>query len=116
MAKAQGAGYLDQLVAFDVRELIDDGAGNTVGQWVEQFKEPAGYLHLKSGEAVIASRLQGKHLQVITVRSNTLSRTVTTDWRVRDVRSGRTFNIRDITPTADRLKLEMLVENGTADG
>jgi SPP1 family predicted phage head-tail adaptor len=116
MSKNRGAGYLDQMVAFDKREEVDDGAGNTVGQWVEQFKSPAGYQHLRGGESVMADRLQGKHPQIITIRSNTNTRSITTDWRVRDARTDRAFNIRDITPTSDRAFLDLLVENGVADG
>jgi hypothetical protein len=39
---------------------------------------------------------------------------VTTDWRVRDVRTGTIYNIRDITPSDDRAFLDFLVQSGVA--
>jgi hypothetical protein len=65
----------------------------------------------------MAARLEGQHSQVIFVRSfPQTTRSVTTDWRVRDVRTGDTFNIRDITPTDDRQWLDFLCQKGVADG
>ena len=116
MAQTRSAGDLFFRVAFDKRVEIDDGAGNTVGEWQEQFQCRAGYTHLRGGESVMADRLQGQHTQVIFVRRSSASRQVTTDWRVRDVRDGKSFNIRDITPTDDRLWLDFLCQSGVAAG
>ncbi|NTG48973.1 head-tail adaptor protein [Agrobacterium rhizogenes] len=114
MAKARSAGDLFFRVAFDKRVVIDDGAGNKRGDWQEQFQMRAGYAHLRGGEAVMAYRLQGRHSQVAFVRSSSLSRLVTTDWRLRDIRTGIAFNIRDVTPSDDRLWLDFLCQSGVA--
>lgn len=118
MAKTRSAGDLYESVAFDRRaETHDpDDDGNTLGEWVEQFRCRAGYIHLRGGENVVASRLQGEHPQVIFVRASRQARAVTPDWRVRDVRTGIAFNIRDISPTADRAWLDFLCQSGVADG
>ena len=116
MAKPRSAGDLFYRVAFDQREEIDRGGGVTVGGWVEQFQVRAGYTPIRGGEAVMAGRLQGQQTQIIFVRSSLQSRSVNTDWRVRDVRSGVTFNIREITITGDRLWLDFLCQSGVADG
>lgn len=128
MAKDRDPGDLDQMVAFDRRAETNDphDDGNYVGDWVEQFQVAAGFIHLRGGESVLASRLQGQHVQVIFVPASKQSRSVTTDWRVRDVRSGEfdadgrwtgiTFNIRDVTPTTDRMWIDFLCESGGADG
>ncbi|WP_368517479.1 phage head closure protein [Rhizobium sp.] len=116
MATTRSAGDLFFHVAFDKRVEIDDGAGNTVGEWQEQFQCRAGFTHLRGGESVMAARLEGQHTQVIFVRSSMSTRGITTDWRVRDIRTGDTFNIRDITPTDDRLWLDFLCQKGVADG
>ncbi|MBZ9653543.1 phage head closure protein [Phyllobacterium lublinensis] len=116
MAKKTNAGSLFYTVAFDKRVQTDDGFGNTVANWQEQFQARAAYRHLRGGEAVIASRLQGKHIQVVTVRAYTATKAVTTDFRVRDARTGQTFNIRDVTPHLDRQFIDFLIESGVADG
>jgi head-tail adaptor len=116
MPKQRTTGDLLHRVAFDVREEIDNLDGNTEGHWKEQFQLRAGYLHLRGGETVLASRLQGQHSQVMFVRASLLSRRVTTDWRVRDIRTGQSFNIRDVTPSDDRLWFDFLCQSGVADG
>ncbi|RKD61552.1 head-tail adaptor protein [Rhizobium sp. WW_1] len=116
MAKPRTTGDLLHRVAFDVREEIENIDGNTEGNWREQFQLRAGYVHLRGGETVLAGRLQGQHSQVIFVRASALSRRVTTDWRVRDVLTGQSFNVRDVTPTDDRLWLDFLCQSGVADG
>lgn len=116
MAKIRSFDDLDHRVAFDRRVSVDDGYGNTVGDWQEQFKVFAGFTHLRGGEAVIASRLQGQHVQVIFVRSSTQARQVSGDWRIRDVRTGVSYNIRDITPTEDGRWIDFLTQSGVASG
>ena len=108
------ANDLTQRVALDARADADDGMGNTRSDWVEQFQCRAAYRHLRGGETVLAGRLEGRHVQVIWVRASSETRQVTTDWRVRDVRSGQKFNIRDVTHENDRQWISLLVESGVA--
>lgn len=114
MADITGAGDLYYRVAFDKRIDGDDGYGNVVSGWAEQFQCRAAFRHLRGGETVIASRLQGTHIQVITVRSSSQTRAITPDWRVRDVRTGDVFNIRDVTHETDRKWISLLCEKGVA--
>ncbi|MBD9652001.1 head-tail adaptor protein [Ensifer sp. ENS09] len=121
----RSAGDLYHRYAFDKREQIDDGAGNTVGRWIEQFSVRAGVINLRGGEAVMAGRLEGKHTQVVFVRASSQTRSISTDWRLRDVRTGAfvngkwtgvSYNIREITRSDDRQWIEVLSESGVADG
>lgn len=114
MAKQLSAGDLYYRVAFDKRGEVEDGMGNTQSGWVEQFQCRAAYLHKHGGESVMAGRLQGKHLQVITVRASSQTRQITTDWRVRDVRTGDVLNIRDVTHETNRQWISLLCERGVA--
>ncbi|BCH32634.1 hypothetical protein MesoLjLc_45640 [Mesorhizobium sp. L-8-10] len=107
-------GDLFYRVAFDRRTEVDDGLGNTLADWVEQFQCRAAYRHLRGGESVVASRLQGKHVQIIAVRASSQTRQVSTDWRVRDARTGEVFNIRDVTVETDRAFISFLCERGVA--
>lgn len=101
-------------VAFDRRAEVEDGHGNTVSDWVEEFQCRAAYRHLRGGESVMAGRLEGKHTQIIAVRASSQTRQITADWRVRDARSGNTFAIRDVTHETDRQWISLLVERGVA--
>lgn len=109
-----GAGDLFQRIAFDVHIDVDDGNGNTKGGWQERFQCRAAYRHLRGGEGVMAGRLENRHPQIITVRSSSQTRQVTADWRVRDVRSGDVFAIRDVTHETDRQWISLLCERGVA--
>ncbi|MPR62758.1 head-tail adaptor protein [Ochrobactrum intermedium] len=116
MAKA-GSGQLHYQVALLKRENVDDGMGNTVGQeWVEQFQTRGEYIHLRGSEAVMAARLQGKHTQVIRVRNSSSTRLISTDWMLRDVRTGKSFNIRDIELEVNRQFIALTCESGVATG
>lgn len=116
MARTRSAGDLNQRVAFDKREEVDRGDGVTVGAWKEHFIVSAGFLHLRGGEGVMASRLQGNHTQVIFVRASSLTKQVNTSWRIRDVRKDVIYNIRDFTATNDRQWIDFLCQSGVASG
>ncbi|MBZ5760276.1 phage head closure protein [Rhizobium sp. VS19-DR104.2] len=116
MARTRSAGDLYYRVAFDSRVEADDGAGNTVGDWEEQFQSRAGFTPLRGGEAIMAGRLQGQQTKIIFIRSSIASRQVTLEWRVRDMRTGETYNIREITPTEDRMWIDLLCQSGVAAG
>lgn len=124
MERRRGAGDLRHRYAFDKRINVKDGFGNLKGSWEQQFDCRAGLFHLRGGEKVMADRLEGHHSQIVFVRMSSLTRLVSTDWRVRDVRAGEfvdgiwkgpSFNIRDVTPTNDRAWLDFLVQSGGAD-
>jgi head-tail adaptor len=109
------AGDLVYRVAFDEKGgHTSDGAGGTTKAFAERFQCRAGFIHLRGGEAVQAARLGGQHPQVIRVRSSAQTREVTTDWRIRDVRTGEVFNVRDITLGLDRQFIDFLCQKGVA--
>lgn len=113
------AGKLKYRFAFDKRtEPVDDGFGNVVNGWAEQFKIWVGKKYIiGGGEKILAARLTGNQPVVITVRCSSLTDQITTDWRCRDLRSGETFNIRTITSADVREGYkDLLVESGVAEG
>jgi len=114
-----GAGQMDQLVAFDKREPVDDGDGNTVsGAWREMFRQPAEFVYQRGrgSETVLAARLSNRAPMFVRVRVSSQTAAVNPDWRMRDVRRGTIYNIRDITNESSRAIFDMLVESGVADG
>lgn len=134
MAKPRSAGDLVHRYAFDRRVDIDRGDGVTVGKWEEQLNVRAGVIPIRGGEAVIAGRLQGRSVQVVFIRASSLSRQISTDWRMRDVRTGEivddpkgdmvdgkkwtgvSYNVLEITISNDRAWVECLGQSGGADG
>jgi head-tail adaptor len=114
-------GQLRHRIAFDARPKIDDGAGNTDGDFEEQFIVSAAVQAKFGGESVTASRLSGRQPFTITVRRSSLTRRITTDWRARDVRSSAdieqqtVYNIQSIADLDDQREwLELLCETGVA--
>ncbi|NGO63953.1 phage head closure protein [Rhizobium daejeonense] len=106
------AGSLKERVSFAVRNEQDDGYGNTVAGWVEQFQDAAEYTHLRGGESVIAARLENRHPQIIRVRSSSRTRRVTADWRITDARAGAEFAVKDVTASTDGKWIDFLCERG----
>lgn len=107
------AGALRERVSFAVRGEYNDGYGNTVAGWVEQFQCAAEYIHLRGGETVIASRLENRHPQVIRVRASIATRRVTGDWRIKDTRTAVEYAVRDVTLSTDRKWVDFLCERGS---
>lgn len=66
-------------------------------------------------EEVLAARLQGTQIVVVTVRASFALAGVTPAWRLRDARSATVFNIRSgPVLTDDRRWFEFTVESGVA--
>ncbi|MGY3609924.1 MULTISPECIES: phage head closure protein [unclassified Bradyrhizobium] len=109
------AGDLSHRIAFDKRQDVDDGYGNTQADFVEQFVVWAGVQAKFGGETVTAARLAGQQPMTITVRQSSQTEQVTTDWRARDARSGLVLNIRSIVdPDDSGAYFEMLCQSGVA--
>lgn len=110
------AGKLRELIAFEARQTIDDGLGNeTSGPWVEQCRANAERTPLKGGEAVLASRLEGKQPYLVTVRWSVATSQVTTDWRAIDVRTGAVYALQTAVPRVRRDYIDMMCIEGVAE-
>ena len=109
------ANALRDRVSLEKREEVDDGYGNTYGQWVAQFERDACILPSKGGETVIASRLQEVQPALIIVRFDAETATITAEWRLIEVRSGTIYNIRTSADMERRGRfITMLCEAGVA--
>lgn len=110
------AGQLYYRLAFDRREEVDDGFGNAVGGWVEQFQRRARFVHMRGSETVLAARLESRNPMLAEVRKDSQTRQIDTDWQARDVRRDVAFNIRDIREDNNRSMIELFLESGVATG
>ncbi len=111
-------GKLRERVAFEARATVaNDGAGNTLGDWVKQFDRAAGYSFPRDGsESVIAARLAGVEPITIETRSDVQTRAVDTAMRIRDLRTSKIYNIRSAQADAARSRVRFFCEAGVADG
>lgn len=112
------AGQLRERVAYEERAAIaDDGYGNTEGDWQVKFYRSASIVPKLGGEQVQASRLSGVQPYLITMRSDSDTRTIIVEGRLRNARTDAIYNIRTVTnPDLKNHYLELLVEEGVADG
>lgn len=94
---AYGAGKIRERVAFDARQEIDDGHGNTVaGDFVEQFIEPARIFSKLGGERIVADRLASIAPVVIRVRYWRMTALIQPGWQARNVRTSVVYNITHV--------------------
>lgn len=97
------------------RVALDDGMGNTVGDFATEFSVRAAFTHLRTGgETVMASRLENKHPMIVTLRSSTQTRQINADWQLVDARDNSVWAVRDVTPETDRQWISLLCERGVA--
>lgn len=108
------AGELRERIAFDEIAEDETSYGVAAGDWDEMFRRAARIRRLVGGEPVIAERLTGVQPVVITVRSDSDTRTVTTAWRIRDVRTSAAYQIRAVTADEKRRYIDFLCEIGPA--
>lgn len=107
------AGRLDKRLQFAERREIDDGAGNTVAEYVPQYECAANIKRLRGGESVMAARLEAREPVIVTVRACIAARRITNDWRATDMRDGTIYAVKEMPREADnRGHLEFLAMSG----
>lgn len=109
-----GSGPLRERFAFDKRTDVPDGAGNTEGEWEEQFVVAARRESLKGGETVMAARLEKRQPYIVTIRYNENTRRITHDWRARDVRTDAEYNLTSVVARPKRDYIDILLTEGQA--
>lgn len=107
-----GAGELRDRVQLLQRGL--DGQGDRLGPWTVEGERWAKVAALRSGEGVLAGRMAGRMTRLITVRADSLTKGVTTDWRLR---LGETeLEVKDAATTGDRAFVDLLCEKAAGQG
>lgn len=104
------AGKLDRRVTFDSPTRDADGVQN--GWLNDALTRWAHFRYLRGGEAVLAARLQGRQVVVATVRADTATGAITSEWRMKH--AGTEYNIRTVVPSDDQGFYELTCESGVA--
>jgi head-tail adaptor len=111
-------GKLRERVRLERRQVTNpdtpDDFGNVVSDWLSRGEAWAEIKYLRGGETVLASRLEGRSVQLIRVRATSVTREITSDWRLIDMRSNAIFAVRVVNETPDRAWIELLTESGVA--
>lgn len=105
---------LSESVAFDVETATPDGAGGSAVTWEQVFVSRAEFRYQRGNEAVQAGGLTGTAQFKVRIPSHSAARAVTPEHRMRDVRRGVAYNIREVDAITDRANVWLVVENGVA--
>lgn len=113
---ALAAGSFSARVRIERRpETADDGAGNTLDDWVEVATRWAGWWPEFGREAVAAGRLESTRAGTVTLRRDATTETITAADRLVFVTGpeiGSIADVRSVIPLADAI--EATVEIGVA--
>lgn len=104
------AGRLSERVAFDAPDGGTDAFGGETEAWTEHHVCAAQWTYGKGNESVQAAREAGRKSYKIKVRSSTATRAITEAYRMRDVRRGTVYNIREVDAITDRAWVHLVVE------
>ena len=86
-----------------------DADGQIVQSYETQFSRWVGVRYLRGGESVMQARLQSRSPVILTVRDDTDTRRITSEWKA--VIDGREYAFKeDRRPSDNRLYLEFLAE------
>lgn len=100
------AGQLDRRVTFRQKALV--GASRT-GDWEDVLSRDARIQPKLGGEAVQAERMAGRQPVIITVRRDSLTKTIDNSWSAKDARdAGVYFDIQSKIVTEDLAWVEFL--------
>jgi len=105
-----GAGAMTERVAFDQPSGGTDAFGGTTEAWTETHVCNAQWLYGKGDESVQAAREAGRKGYKLKVRSSTKTRAVNEDYRLRDLRRGTAWNIREVDAITDKAWVYIVVE------
>lgn len=105
-------GKLDRRIAFDEPTSSPNGQGGIIAGWQERLQTWANFRFLRGGEIVQAARLEGRQPVVVTVRSSSLTKSITPEWRMRDLRTGTVYAVRSCPPPGREGHIEITCESG----
>jgi SPP1 family predicted phage head-tail adaptor len=108
------AGQLRDRALFQAEELVPDGGGGSMLEWVDKFTVRARLMPGTVAERLQAGALQASAQAMLRVRLSSDTEQIRADWRV--VIKGATYNIRQHPedPYRTRQWLDMLIERGVA--
>lgn len=111
---SKGAGKLREGVAFDAPVFDADGIQTGWADASAATERWAEFIYQRGSESVDAARLSGKAIYKLRIRQSSAARAISTDWRMRDLRRGTEYQLREIDAITDRRWIYIVVESGVA--
>ena len=108
------AGRLKELVAFSKPLTIPDGAGGEETNWSEFYACAAEFIYMRGSEAIEAARLTGTATYKIRIHKSAVACVITPDFKMRDVRRGTVYNLREVDGITDLRWIYIIAESGVA--
>lgn len=108
---------LRQSVAFDFPTTVPDGYGGEVDGWTsspDSYECRAQMIYWRGMEAEDAAQLVGRERYKVKIRASAKAKTITNVCRMRDLRSGATYNIKQVDNTTQVGWVFFVLEHGTA--
>ena len=104
------AGSLTEKVQLLQLVNVPDGGGGFTTSWHPQLTARAAIKVLTAGEAVMAGRIQGTQTLVCTLRYQAALAAADTTSRLLNVRTGKQYNVRGITPDPNLQWVDILCQ------
>lgn len=108
------AGALRERVAFDAPAHDGDGVQDGWADAADATECSAAFVYQRGSEAVDAARLSGRAIYKLRIRQCAAARAITTDWRMRDLRRGTAYQVREVDGITDQRWVYIVVESGVA--
>lgn len=115
--KVQRYGAMRDRVGFDAPTSTPDGYGGVETGWADEADAvecAAELIHMRGSESVDAARLAGRAVLKVRIGQSDAARAISTDWRMRDLRRGTIYNLRDVDSVTDRHWIWIMAESGVA--
>ncbi len=114
MPKVQKFGPLQERVAFDEPVGGTNEKGHARTGFTFRFRRYAEFRYNRGSERVIAGALTGVASFKVRIAQSSAAAAMSTAWRMRDVRRGIQYQIREIDAISDRDWIWLVVESGVA--
>ena len=107
------AGTLRHRVAFDVPDIEDDDYGGEERFWTEVHRCRAEFRYQRGGEEKTASALTGMATFKVRLRASDAARSITEEYRMRDLRTEKEYRIDEVDRESDRRSVWLIVTRGS---
>ena len=108
--------FLNESVAFDEPVQTAGPGGVVTTEWTERYSCRAQFIYSRGSEVVEAARLDGRSTYKVRVRQCEAARRITSDWRMRDTRSGTEYAVIEVDAITDRAWIYIVVQSGKVAG
>jgi SPP1 family predicted phage head-tail adaptor len=104
------AGDLREKVELQALVTVSDGAGGSTQSWETVLTASAGIKVLKAGEEIMQGRLASEQTLVVTLRWQPALADALTTWKLKNVRTGKLYGIKSITPDVRKAWVDILCQ------